>query len=404
MASRAFSEISGPVGFSTQEMMRRRLTLHTLGTRLGCDTVTVFGTATVQWLTGYPAQVTERPVAACLWQDGTVSLLVPLLRETQARLGSTVDEVACYSEYPGSRHPLAHLAELLTGRASRRVLLDMDGYASPHGYQGAEVSRLMPEISWRIDGDAVAAPRMVKSTEEITVLRHACAWATCAHAALHEQARPGLRESAIAGAATGAAMSAMLSCYGDRSDLFRPMRVAAGFGGQIGADGTAHHVPPGLDPLLRPGDVAISQVSAWIAGYYADIERTMIAGRPASPLRALFEQGCDLQESALAMIAPGMACAEIDRRLSRQYEFRGLTERWRHHVGHSIGILAREPPYLDVGDTTILQPGMVVTVEPGLYQAGVGGFRHSDCVLVTEHGSEILTDYPRLLDELRLGA
>ena len=84
------------------------------------------------------------------------------------------------------------------------------------------------------------------------------------------------------------------------------------------------------------------------------------------------------------------------------YEQHDLMPYWKHHVGHAIGLRYHEGPFLDLGDPTIIQPGMVFTVEPGLYSKGVGGFRHSDTVVVTENGLESLTYYPRDLESLTL--
>jgi Xaa-Pro aminopeptidase len=77
---------------------------------------------------------------------------------------------------------------------------------------------------------------------------------------------------------------------------------------------------------------------------------------------------------------------------------------WRQHVGHAIGLRDHEAPFLDVGDPTVVEPGMVFTIEPGLYDEEIGGFRHSDTVAVTPDGIEILTNYPRDLDSLTLPA
>jgi Xaa-Pro dipeptidase len=79
-----------------------------------------------------------------------------------------------------------------------------------------------------------------------------------------------------------------------------------------------------------------------------------------------------------------------------------LRDAWRHHVGHNIGLRYHEGPFLDVGDDTVMQPGMLFTVEPGLYVPGLGGFRHSDTILVTDGEPEFLTDYPRDLGSLTL--
>jgi Xaa-Pro aminopeptidase len=86
----------------------------------------------------------------------------------------------------------------------------------------------------------------------------------------------------------------------------------------------------------------------------------------------------------------------------RYFEENDLLPYWRQHTGHGIGLRNHEAPFLDLGDHTVLEPGMVFTVEPGLYDSELGGFRHSDTVAVTEHGVELLTDYPRDIASLTL--
>jgi len=84
----------------------------------------------------------------------------------------------------------------------------------------------------------------------------------------------------------------------------------------------------------------------------------------------------------------------------RFFDEHGLMPLWRHHTGHALGLLGHEAPFFDVGDDTIIEPGMIFSVEPGIYVNGLGGFRHSDTLAVTETGIEMLTYYPRGWDNL----
>jgi Xaa-Pro aminopeptidase len=86
------------------------------------------------------------------------------------------------------------------------------------------------------------------------------------------------------------------------------------------------------------------------------------------------------------------------------FEAEGIRQLWRQHTGHAIGLRNHEAPFLDVGDRTKIETGMVFTIEPGVYSPEVGGFRHSDTVHVTEDGIEILTDYPSELEALTIPA
>ena len=127
----------------------------------------------------------------------------------------------------------------------------------------------------------------------------------------------------------------------------------------------------------------------------------MIIGPPSDEMRRLFDH---------AVAAQDVAFAALRRRDVRRRRRGGdavprendLVAYWRQHTGHAIGLRNHEAPFLDLGDHTVVEPGMVFTIEPGLYSPSVGGFRHSDTVVVTEDGIEILTDYPRDIESLTL--
>jgi Xaa-Pro aminopeptidase len=139
-------------------------------------------------------------------------------------------------------------------------------------------------------------------------------------------------------------------------------------------------------------------------GYLSELERTMVIGPPSPEQRELFDHMVALQDTAFEAIKPGARCSDVDRAVRAYYDKHDLWEYWKHHVGHCIGLRYHEGPFLDIGDDTEIKPGMVFTVEPGLYAAGLGGFRHSDTVAVTDDGIEFLTYYPRDLESLTLPA
>jgi Xaa-Pro aminopeptidase len=106
------------------------------------------------------------------------------------------------------------------------------------------------------------------------------------------------------------------------------------------------------------------------------------------------------QDVGLSALRPGVTCRAVDTAVRRYYEEHDLMPYWKHHTGHGLGLRYHEGPFLDVGDGTVIREGMVFTVEPGIYVADLGGFRHSDTVAITPHGIEMLTDYPRRLESL----
>ena len=153
---------------------------------------------------------------------------------------------------------------------------------------------------------------------------------------------------------------------------------------------------------FKAGDVLVSETSAPIWGYHAELERAMVIGRPSDEVRRLFDHAVAAQSVAFAALRPGVTCADVDHAVMRYLEQHDLLPYWRQHTGHAIGLRNHEAPFLDLGDHTKVEPGMVFTIEPGIYASDVGGFRHSDTVVVTPDGIDVLTEYPRDLESLTL--
>jgi Xaa-Pro aminopeptidase len=179
--------------------------------------------------------------------------------------------------------------------------------------------------------------------------------------------------------------------------------ASAGYRGQIGRNAAIPHALAN-NITFQEGDVLVTGASAPMWGYHSELERTMIIGRPSAEQRRMFEHMKAAQEVAFAALRPGNICADVDLAVRAYYDEHHLMPYWKHHSGHAIGLRYHEGPFLDAGDQTPLRPGMVFTVEPGLYASELGGFRHSDTVLITEDGMEMLTYYPRELEALTIEA
>jgi Xaa-Pro aminopeptidase len=151
---------------------------------------------------------------------------------------------------------------------------------------------------------------------------------------------------------------------------------------------------------VQAGDVLVSGASADIDGYLSELERTMIVGEPTQEQERAFDAMVALQTRAIEIMAPGVPAGEVELATVRLAEELGVTANLRHHVGHSIGLEGHEAPFLDRGEESVLEAGMVFTVEPGVYVKELGGFRHSDTVVITEDGCKVMTDYPRELKDL----
>ncbi|GAB4517784.1 MAG: Xaa-Pro peptidase family protein [Anaerolineae bacterium] len=369
----------------------------------GLSGAVLFDTDYVKYYTGFAFIPTERPMAFVMNATGERGLFVPRLELEHAQANALVEHVGYYIEYPDKPHPMEKLVALLHEmNISGQVGVDDDGYPWVFGYRGPKLSAAagvqVVEIRAFIEDQM-----MIKSPAEIELLRESCRWGNLAHQLLQRYTRPGLTETEVAQRASDEATRAMLDAIGPiyRGQSSYYNGAIAVYRGQIGRNGAIPHALAN-NIVFQQGDVLVTGASAPVWGYVSELERTMIIGQPTDDQRRFFDHMVALQDLALAAIKPGRLCSEVDQEVRAYYDRHQLTAHWKHHTGHCIGLRYHEGPFLDIGDDTEIKPGMVFTVEPGLYAAGLGGFRHSDTVVVTEDGIDMLTYYPRDLESLTL--
>jgi Xaa-Pro aminopeptidase len=137
-----------------------------------------------------------------------------------------------------------------------------------------------------------------------------------------------------------------------------------------------------------------------LKGYCSDMTRTVYLGRPKANERNAYQAVLEAQETAVAAVAAGVSCGEVDEAARGILRRAGLAEAFTHSTGHGVGLEIHESPRVGAGQTTKLQAGMVVTIEPGIYLAGQFGIRIEDMVAVTRTGGQVLTPAPKALIEL----
>jgi Xaa-Pro aminopeptidase len=363
----------------------------------------LFDASYVLYYTGFAFIPTERPIAFVVASDGNAGMLVPRLEREHAHANAAVQHVADYPEYPSEHHPTEALRRLLDELGVQGAIgADQDGYPWILGYRGPTLTELTGRPPTKITA-FVENQMAVKSAAEIALIRESAKWGNLAHTLLQRYTRPGLTETEVTQRASNEATLAMLDAIGP---VYRAQNgffdgAAAGYRGQIGRNAAIPHALAN-NITFRKGDVLVTGAGAPVWGYLSELERTMIIGEPSAEQRRLFDHMVALQETAFEAMKPGARCCDVDRAVRAYYDEHALWDYWKHHVGHAIGLRYHEGPFLDVGDDTVLRPGMVLTVEPGLYAEGLGGFRHSDTVVITDDGIDFITYYPRDLESLTL--
>jgi Xaa-Pro dipeptidase len=367
--------------------------------------VVLFDPYYVLYYCGFAFAPTERPIALVLGGDGTRALVVPRLEVEHAQAKATLDRVESYDEYPGEPRSEAALERALEALGLKGTIgADQDGYPWILGYRGPTLSELSGAKVVRVV-EQIEEGMAVKSPAEIALIRESVRWGNLAHRLLQRYTRVGVTETEVEQRASAEATFAMLDAIGEiyRAQSFTARGAHAGYRGQIGRNSAIPHALAG-NLVFEQGDVLVTGASAPVWGYLSELERTMFVGEPTEDQARMFSHMKALQETAFDAIKPGALCSDVDKAVRAYFAHHDLFGHWRHHTGHAIGLRYHEGPFLDTGDHTEIRAGMVFTVEPGLYDPELGGYRHSDTVLVTDDGIELLTYYPRDLASLVIPA
>lgn len=227
----------------------------------------------------------------------------------------------------------------------------------------------------------VEALRLVKTPGEVQAIRDAQDLADRVFGEVRPMIRAGVRELDVA------------------LELELGLRRA---GAEVGFDVIVASGPRGAMPhgvaserVIGDGELVTVDFGARLRGYHSDMTRTVAAGTPGEEMRRVYNAVLEAEEAAVAAVRPGARAADLDALAREILERHGLGEAFAHSLGHGVGLNIHEGPGLRNGSEDVLEPGMVVTVEPGAYLPGVGGVRIEDLVLVTEGGSEVLSRTPK---------
>ena len=327
--------------------------------------------ANVRWLTGFTGS------------NGTVVVLGSgeALLATDGR----------YAEQAPAQIAAAGCSEELEVIVARRAALAAAERLGGVARLGLEDSVAWREqILWSEVVDAETAPlteaveglRAVKDPAELARMHAAAAIADEALAATGPMLRPGVTEVQVQQALDDAIRAAGAS--GPAYDTI----VASG------PNSALPHARPS-ERTLQAGDLVIIDVGATVDGYRSDMTRSFVLGDPGERAGAMLEVVGRSQSAGVAAVRPGVEASEVDGACRSVIDEAGMGEAFVHGSGHGVGLDIHELPRVASGSTAVLEPGNVLTVEPGLYFPGFGGARVEDLLVVTDDGCRQLTLYPK---------
>jgi Xaa-Pro aminopeptidase len=341
---------------------------------LGLDAVLVTRLTNIRYLTGFSGTTAFFVMAA----EPTILVDFRYAEQVEREAsGVAIERVM------SSRELWPATARLLGERGFRRIAVEsrtvpLATYLELQQQLGAEI---VPT------GDLVEVLRYRKEPAEVDAIRRAIAITDEAIADLLAILEPGMTEHRVAGEIE----RLQRSKGGERSasDI-------------IVASGPRSALPHGIatDRVLGTNEPVMFDLGTVADGYLADLTRTIHLGPPSDEFRRIYEIVGEAQARAEAAIRPGMTAREADAVARDHIAAHGYGDKFGHSLGHSIGLDNHETPALSPYDETVLEPGMVVTVEPGIYLPGLAGVRTEDVVVINDTGCEVLTNAPKELIEL----
>lgn len=224
--------------------------------------------------------------------------------------------------------------------------------------------------------------RRTKDDEELALIRKAVAQADASFEWILDRITPGVSERALA-----FEIEAHMRQAGAEAVSFEPIVGSGPLSAHI------HHTPG--DRTLEKGDLVLLDFGCKISGYCSDLTRTVVLGAATDEQLDLYRLVLRAQEAALSAISFGAEAIACDRAARAVIQEAGHGERFGHGLGHGIGLDIHEQPTLNRISEDVLEPGNVVTVEPGVYLPGVGGIRIEDCVVVTAESCDVLGAAPK---------
>lgn len=353
------------------------------------DYYVAFDPVNIYYLTNFANNVHERPFILVIGKKDSPTMLAPLLETSHVKSRSRCDlEYSTYYEFPAPQGENWYDIYPTLIEDGARVGIES---AMPVG-----IAEQTPGKT--IVTDIIDEVRIIKSDYEIGRNVHACQIVNMGHEKVLDTCRPGVLEGVIYSESSQLMMGKILT------DIPEANFIVSQAVGAVWPPTLSHdpHIVPTFMTVMEDEGPHVSIVSAQVDGYGVEIERTFFLGSAPEKAKAPFEAMFEARAKAFELAKPGANMAEIDRVVRQLIIDRGYKDFILHRTGHGLGITGHEAPYIADGYDRELKADMLISIEPGIYIPGFGGFRHSDTVLITNEGCVSLTKAPETFEDLTI--
>ncbi len=372
-----------------EELTNRLEKVRILMKRENLDYYISFDPVNIYYLTNFAFYVHERPFILIIPKEGLPKMLIPLLEKghLEQRAISELDFIIYY-EFPAR--------EGENWFDYYQKLINKDAIVGIESMMPMGIVDKTP--GKKIIRDLIEEARIIKTDYEIGRTIHACKIVNKGHRVLVKKCRPKVLEFALYKEVTNAMSSKIVQDIPNAN--FRATQTTAA----VWPPSISHdpHLIPHIFTKMEEGGPHVSIVQAQVDGYGVELERTFFLGHVPEKAKEPFEVMINARALAYNLLKPGTIMSEIDKKVRNFILEKGYGDYIIHRTGHGFGITGHEAPYIAEGYNRKLEPNMIISIEPGIYIPALGGFRHSDTVLITEDGYQKLTKAPETLEELTI--
>ncbi len=353
------------------------------------DYFVCFDPVNIYYLTNFAFYVHERPFILIICNKGSLKMVVPLLEVAHIRDRVVPElELIEYNEFPAPEGK--NWYDKYQKIFNTNAIIGIEPSMPMEIFQKTPGKKVVSEI--------IEEVRLIKSDYEIGRLVYASKIVSRGHQKLLKLCKPDVAEFALYQEATSAMTSKIIMDIPNAN--FKAIETTAA----VWPPSISHepHLVPNIFAKMEEGGPHVSIVQARVDGYGAEVERTFFLNSVPDKARKPFEIIMNARNLAYELLKPGIIMSEIDKKVKNFLNKNGYSDYILHRTGHGFGVTSHEAPYIAEGYDRVLEPNMVVSIEPGIYIPGIGGFRHSDTVLITKDGYIKLTIAPEALEELTL--
>ncbi len=348
----------------------------------GIQALLLSPSANMFYLTGFQTFPGERLLVSILTDSGKCIFVVPKLYESEVKEKATYDELYSWND---TQNPI----ELLMAVADKHGIGNGCAAIEETMWFAAfdKINQAFENMDYVHAAEVIGALRQCKNEIEAEKMRKASQAADLALSNIINEIKPGMKECEVRDM-----LEAEMKKLGASGPSF-PTIIGSGPNSALPHHGTGERV-------LQEGDALVMDFGCLLNNYCSDTTRTVVVGKASEKFKSVYAILKQAQQLAIDTVRPGVKACEVDYAARKHIADNGYGEYFIHRTGHGIGLEVHETPYITESNEVILEPGMIFSIEPGIYLEGEFGIRIEDLVMVTENGVEVLNQFGKELLEV----